>query len=65
MALFGKRRGTMRSSYERGHPFLAGESVTGGEFVCARCGYRLRKETGAVTNLPVCPRCQSDRWKQG
>jgi len=53
----------MRSSYERGHPFLAGESVTGGAFECTECGYRLRKDAGAVTNLPVCPRCQSDRWK--
>lgn len=52
----------MRSSYERGRPFLAGESVTGGEFACAECGYLLRKEPGAVTNLPVCPRCQHDRW---
>jgi len=42
---------------------FAGESVTGGAFDCTECGYRLRKETGAVTNLPVCPRCQSDRWK--
>jgi len=63
MGLFERRRGTMRSSYERGHPFLAGESVTGGEFDCLECGYRLRKKAGHVSNLSVCPRCQNDRWK--
>jgi hypothetical protein len=64
VGLLSDRKG-MRSTPVRGQPFLAGETVTGGEFACAECGYRLRKEPGTVSNLPVCPRCQSDRWKPG
>jgi hypothetical protein len=55
--------GGMRSTYAREQPFLAGETVTGGSFECERCDFRLDKETGKVTNLPVCPRCQGDRWR--
>ena len=52
----------MKSTYSREQPFLAGETVTGRRFECRRCGHRLEKPAGAVTNLPVCPRCQGDRW---
>jgi hypothetical protein len=59
----GKGPGGMRSTYAREQPFLAGETITGGGFECVRCGFRLDKEAGKVTNLPVCPRCQGDRWR--
>ncbi|HET6830777.1 MAG TPA: hypothetical protein VFH44_05440 [Solirubrobacterales bacterium] len=65
MGLWRRDERGMRSSYAREHPYLAGETIAGGEFACADCGHRLRKEPGKVTNLPVCPRCQCDRWKPG
>ena len=55
------RRRRMRSTYPRRQPFLAGETVTRGTFRCRRCGYAHEVEAGVV-NLPVCPRCQHDRW---
>ena len=64
MAILGRDDGGgMKSTYAREQPFLAGETVTGGSFVCSQCEYRLDKQPGKVTNLPVCPRCQSDRWE--
>lgn len=45
------------------HALLSGETVTGGEFVCERCGFELDMERGKVRNLPVCPNCQNDRWR--
>ena len=64
MAL-GKSSESMESTYSREQPFLAGETVTGGEFECEECAQRLEKEPGVVVNLPVCPNCQNDRWKRG
>ena len=53
-----------RETYSRGAGgLLSGETVTPGEFRCRACGYELRVEEGRVTNLPVCPACQSDVWE--
>lgn len=57
--------GPMKSTYSREQPFLAGETITGGDFVCTECGYELRMKPGHVSNLPVCPQCQNDRWEPG
>ena len=54
----------MKSPYSRGQPFLAGETVTGGTFRCLACGAEVEKEAGTVTNLPVCPTCQCDRYER-
>lgn len=60
----GSRGGdAMKSPYARGQPFLAGETITGGEFECRKCGYRIECTAGEVRNLPVCPRCRHDQWK--
>lgn len=61
----GKDDGGMKSTYAREQPFLAGETVTGGTFVCLDCEYRLEKERGKVSNLPICPKCHTDRWRAG
>lgn len=52
----------MKEPFAPGHPYLAGETVTAGAFACLRCGHVHRIEDGRVTNLPVCPVCQFDRW---
>ncbi len=53
----------MKETFAPGHPYLAGETVTPGRFECTNCGQELDIEAGKVTNLPVCPRCQNDRYK--
>lgn len=63
MALGRSKEESMKETYARGQPFLSGETVTGGEFECTACGHELDREPGRVTNLPVCPNCQNDRWK--
>jgi Zn finger protein HypA/HybF involved in hydrogenase expression len=42
---------------------LSGETVTPGKFQCHDCEYELEIEDGKVTNLPVCPECQGERWQ--
>lgn len=53
----------MKEPYAPGHPYLAGETVTGGAYECAACGEPHDIEAGKVTNLPVCPVCQNDTWE--
>ena len=55
----------MKAPYASGHPFLAGQTVTPGTYVCASCGHKHTVPQGKVTNLPVCPGCQNDRWQRG
>jgi len=55
----------VKDTYAAGHPYLAGETVTPGTFECERCGHELEIADGKITNLPVCPHCQHDRWKPG
>lgn len=54
---------SMKSTYAREQPFLSGETVTGGTFRCLACGEKIEKAPGTVSNLPVCPSCQADRWE--
>jgi rubrerythrin len=61
MPLFGDDRG-QKASYTGNGPLLAGETITGGRFRCSDCGHELEKPPGHVSNLPVCPSCQHDRW---
>ena len=50
-------------TYSRGAGgLLSGETVTPGRFRCQGCGYEREVEEGRVTNLPICPRCQCERW---
>lgn len=51
-----------RRPREGQQPYVAGETVTGGRFRCLRCTYEHEAGPGIV-NLPVCPRCQHDRWE--
>ncbi len=53
----------MKEPFAPGHPYLAGETVTGGEYECTACGRGLEIAEGKVTNLPVCPNCQNDTWR--
>ncbi|MGD9734609.1 MAG: hypothetical protein AB7V58_03215 [Solirubrobacterales bacterium] len=53
----------MKETYDRSVDYIAGETVVGGEYRCASCGEELRIEAGKETNLPVCPRCQGQRWE--
>lgn len=62
MALLGRDGEHQRETYAREQPFLSGETVTPGRFRCRACGHEHEVEQGTVTNLPVCPACQSDRW---
>jgi hypothetical protein len=61
MALLGGDHG-QKASYTGAGPLVAGETITGGRFRCCECGFELDKPAGRVSNLPVCPRCQHDRW---
>ena len=54
----------MKEGYESDAPHLAGETVTAGDYECERCGERVTIEGGEVTNLPLCPSCQHDSWKE-
>ena len=56
-------RDRQRETYSRGTDLLSGETVTPGDFRCRQCGYELHVEEGKVTNLPVCPSCQGERWE--
>jgi Zn finger protein HypA/HybF involved in hydrogenase expression len=51
----------VKAPYANDRLYVAGETVTPGKFKCERCGRRL--EIDHVTNLPVCPACQHDRWQ--
>jgi predicted Zn-ribbon and HTH transcriptional regulator len=42
----------------------SGATISGGNYRCRECGYELEKPVGKVTNLPVCPRCQGERWER-
>jgi Zn finger protein HypA/HybF involved in hydrogenase expression len=61
MAPIGRDAG-QKVSYARNQSLLAGQTVTGGRFRCTECGHELAKPVGHVSNLPVCPSCQSDSW---
>ena len=63
MAVLGRDQG-QKASYTGSGPLLAGETVTGGRFRCTACGHKLHKPPGHVSNLPVCPSCQNDRWER-
>lgn len=54
----------MKEPFAPEQPYLAGETVTPGNFACERCGQELEIED-KVTNLPVCPSCQNDSWTSG
>jgi Zn finger protein HypA/HybF involved in hydrogenase expression len=54
----------MRDKYASKAPLLAGETVAPGHYRCLDCEYEHEVVRGIV-NLPVCPRCQGDRWKLG
>ncbi len=53
----------MKVPYMRDGPFLAGETVTAGEYECTRCRASHTVPDGSVTNLPVCPACQGQQWR--
>jgi Zn finger protein HypA/HybF involved in hydrogenase expression len=55
----------MKETYDKSVDYIAGETVVGGEYRCANCGETLRIAERKVTNLPVCPNCQSQHWKPG
>jgi rubrerythrin len=59
------RSDEQRSTYARGQPYISGETVTPGSFRCAECGYEHEVPEGRITNLPVCPACQAERWERG
>jgi Zn finger protein HypA/HybF involved in hydrogenase expression len=42
---------------------ISGETVTPGRYRCEDCDHELEVEKGKVTNLPVCPSCQSEAWR--
>ncbi len=52
----------MKETYDKDVDYIAGETVVGGAYRCRRCDQRLEIDAGKVTNLPVCPSCQGDRW---
>jgi hypothetical protein len=52
----------MRDKYAAKAPLLSGETVAPGDYRCCECGYDHKIEHGIV-NLPVCPRCQGERWE--
>jgi Zn finger protein HypA/HybF involved in hydrogenase expression len=53
----------MKETYDKAVDFISGETVVGGRYECAECGHALEIDDGKVTNLPVCPDCQSHHWK--
>ena len=42
---------------------IAGETVTPGDYRCKDCDHELTIPERTVTNLPVCPACQGERWR--
>lgn len=52
----------MKHPYAPGHPYMSGETVTPGRFICDQCGHEYAVAEPKVTNLPVCPVCQNDTW---
>ena len=52
----------MKEQPDRKEPLVSGETVTPGKFECLQC--RQRVEIDRVTNLPVCPQCQNETWKE-
>jgi hypothetical protein len=63
VALFDRRDNEhQRETFSRGQPFISGQTVTSGRYRCAECGYEHHVPEGRVRSLPVCPRCQSERW---
>jgi predicted Zn-ribbon and HTH transcriptional regulator len=52
----------MKETYDKEVDYISGETVVGGSYRCRQCDYELEIEEGKVTNLPVCPRCQSQHW---
>jgi Zn finger protein HypA/HybF involved in hydrogenase expression len=59
---FGSSGPHMRDKYAAKAPLVSGETVAPGEYRCCECEYDLKIERGIV-NLPVCPRCQGERWE--
>jgi Zn finger protein HypA/HybF involved in hydrogenase expression len=64
MAL-GRHRDEQEHTYARGHPLISGETVVPGTYRCLECEHEYLVEEGKVTNLPVCPACQGERWRLG
>jgi hypothetical protein len=59
----GKADPAQRKPFARGHPYISGETVTPGRFVCVACGQEHTVPAGTVKSLPVCPRCQGEEWR--
>jgi Zn finger protein HypA/HybF involved in hydrogenase expression len=55
----------VKETYDKSVDYIAGETVVGGEYRCVNCGETLRIADRKVTNLPVCPNCQSQHWAPG
>lgn len=52
----------MKETYDKEVDYISGETVVGGNYRCRECGEPLQIPDGKVTNLPVCPTCQSQHW---
>ena len=64
MGLLGRKSpDRQRHTYARGVGYISGETVTPGRFRCAACGHEHAVPEGRITNLPVCPVCQEERWE--
>ena len=61
--MLGRRRDRQAETYARGRPLIAGETVIPGRYRCSACGHEHEVPDGKIVNLPVCPRCQDDRWE--
>jgi predicted Zn-ribbon and HTH transcriptional regulator len=55
----------MKNTYDKEVDYISGETIVGGTYRCRGCDYQLKIEPGKVTNLPICPRCQSQHWDSG
>ena len=61
--MFGRPRGDeQKAPYARRHFLISGETVVPGTYQCRVCREEYVVPHGKITNLPVCPRCQSDAW---
>jgi hypothetical protein len=66
MRLVPGPRDHQRETYSRRvGGLMSGETVTPGTYRCRGCGHELEVPERKVTNLPVCPACQGERWELG